>query len=115
MSDITYAPLTDQTASVTSRLQALRGKIAAWLWLYGLSRVLWCAIGLFAADLAIDWFFRMDRPQRVVMLLLMIGVLAYMIYRKLVLPLSATASDDALCLQVEARHKQLGQSLISAL
>ena len=49
------------------------------------------------------------------MLVLIAGALGWLVYRRLVRPLSATMSDDALALQVEAANKQLGQSLISAL
>ena len=77
--------------------------------------MLWLALGLCAADLALDWLFRMDRPQRLVMLVLMLAGIGWLVYRRLVRPLSATMSDDALALQVEAGNKQLGQGLISAL
>lgn len=108
-------PLSQQTSGVISRLAALRTQIAAWFWVDGLVRVLWIALALIAVDLAIDWFFRLDKPQRVVMLVLMLGVIVWRIYRRLVRPLSATMSDDALALSVEAGNKQLGQGLISAL
>src|SRR5262245_3039808 len=108
-------PLAQETSGVVARLQSLRSQIAAWFWVDGLVRVLWLALGLIAVDLAIDWFFRLDKPQRLVMLGLMIGVIAWRVYRRLVRPLSATMSDDALALSVEASNKQLGQSLISAL
>jgi len=117
MSDVALPqePLSQQTSGVVTRLQALRAQIAAWFWVDGLVRVAWMALGLLAADLAIDWFFRLDKPQRVVMLVLMVGVLGWRVYRRLVRPLSATMSDDALALSVESANKQLGQSLISAL
>jgi hypothetical protein len=115
MSDVTVAPQTNLTAGVTRQLARLRGRLTTWLWLYGLSRLLWFALALFALDLALDWFFRMDRPQRGVMLALLLGLLALAVYRKLFLPLSASASDDALCLQVEAKNRGLAQSVISAL
>jgi hypothetical protein len=103
------------TASLVARLANLRARLAAWLWVDGLSRVLWVALGLVAADLALDWFFRMDRSQRVVMLALMLGTMAWFLYRRLVRPLSVATSDDALALQVEAVNKSLGERLISAL
>jgi hypothetical protein len=115
MSDIPYPPLTDRTAGITARLAHLRAQVAAWFWVDGLSRVLWLALGLFAADLAIDWLFRLDRAQRLVMLGLMLAALGWAIYRWLVRPLAATMTDDALALRVEAVNKQLGQGLISAL
>jgi hypothetical protein len=115
MSDIALKPLAEQTAGVVSRLAALRRQIAAWFWVDGLARVLWLVIGLCAADLLLDWMFRLDRAQRLVMLLLMAFAIGWLIYRRLVRPLSASMSDDALALQVEQGNKQLGQSMISAL
>jgi hypothetical protein len=115
MSNLAVEPLREKTASVRSRLQGLRSRIAAWFWIDGLSRVLALALALFAVDLAIDWFFRMDLPQRAVMLVLMLGAIAYVAYRRLYLPLSAPISDDALALQVERGNQHLGESLISAL
>ena len=115
MSDIALKPLSEQTAGVVSRLAALRRQIAAWFWVDGLARVLWLVIGLCAADLLLDWMFRLDRAQRLVMLVLMASAVGWLIYRRLVRPLSASMSDDALALQVEQGNKQLGQSMISAL
>jgi hypothetical protein len=111
----TYPPLVHETAGVVSRLARLRRQIAAWFWVDGLSRVLWLLLALVAADLVLDWLFHLDKAQRVVMLVLMATAIGWLAYRRLVRPLSATLSDDALALQVEAGHKQLGQSLISAL
>ncbi|MDX1944381.1 MAG: hypothetical protein SFU86_03165 [Pirellulaceae bacterium] len=108
-------PLSEQTAAVVARLAKLRFLVASWFWVDGLARVLWLALALCLADLLLDWLFRMDRPQRGVMLVLMLGGLGYAVYRRLARPLSARLSDDALALQVEAGNKQLGQSLISAL
>ncbi len=115
MSDIPYPPLAQHTTGVAARLARLRSQVAAWFWVDGLSRVLWLALALAAADLALDWLFRMDRAQRLVMLVLMLGGIGWLAYRRLICPLSATMSDDALALQVEARNKELGQGLISAL
>ena len=115
MSEAALKPLAHETASVVARLQGLRRKIAAWFWIDGLSRVLWLALALAAADLALDWMFRMDRPQRMVMLTICVGLIGWLIYRRLVRPLSATMTDDALALQVEAANRQLGQSMITAL
>ena len=114
MSDV-VAPLREQTVPVVSRLHQLRRQLAAWFWVDGLGRVLWIAIAVFAIDLAIDWFFRLDVSQRGLMLVIMAAVIGLAIYRRLVRPLSYQISDDALALQVEAKNKLLGQGMISAL
>ena len=115
MSDIPYPPLTDHTTGILARLARLRGQVAAWFWVEGLCRVLWLALALVAADLAIDWLFHMDRAQRAVMLVLMLGILGWAVHRWMMRPLSAAVSDDALALQVEKANQQLGERLISAL
>lgn len=115
MSDVAYPSLVGQTTGVVARLGRLRRQVAAWFWVEGLGRVLWLAIAIFAADLAIDWLFRMDRAQRAVVLALMLATLAWAVQRWLARPLSATLSDDALAWQVENSNQRLGQGLISAL
>lgn len=103
------------TSTVIERLAQLRSRIGLWFWIDGLSRVAWATIGLAIVDLVIDYLFRMDQPQRLVMLVLMIAAIVWLVYRQLIVPLSQVPSDDALCLRVEASNKQLGESLISAL
>ena len=115
MSDIAALPLTSQTAPVISRLRKLRFLVASWFVVDGLSRLFWIAIGLCALDMAVDWFFRLDISQRVVMAALFLAALAWTAYRRLVRPLSVRISDDALCLQVEKANKSLADALISAL
>lgn len=115
MSDIAAGPLTNETAPVITRLSQLRSQMTRWFLVDGLSRVLWLLIGLCVLDLAVDWFFHMDKPQRVVMLALIGGAVAWLVWRRLVRPLSVEVSDDALCLQVEKGNKQLSEGLISAL
>ncbi len=115
MSDITAGSLSNETAPVISRLSQLRSQMMRWFLVDGLSRILWLLIGLCVLDLAIDWFFRMDRPQRIVMLALIGAAVAWLTWRRLLLPLTAQVSDDALCLQVEKGNKQLSEGLISAL
>jgi hypothetical protein len=115
MSDIAAGSLSNETAPVLTRLGQLRGQVTRWFLVDGLSRVLWLLIGLCALDLVIDWFFRMDKPQRFVMLALIVGAVGWLAWRRLFRPLSAQVSDDALCLQVEKGNKQLSEGLISAL
>lgn len=114
MSDISLPQLSQLTTGVVQRLARLRSYLAMWFWFDGLAKLLWGAIGLLLVDLALDFFFRMDKPQRAVMLALMVAVVAYIAYRRLVLPLSAPISDDALVLEVERRNPDLCQSVISA-
>jgi hypothetical protein len=115
MSDIAAGSLANETAPVITRLSQLRWQMTRWFLVDGLSRVLWLLIGLCILDLGVDRFFRMDKPQRVVMLALIGAAVAWLVWRRLVRPLSVEVSDDALCLQVEKGNKQLSEGLISAL
>src|SRR2546429_9991054 len=100
MSDIPYQPLADYTTGIAARLGRLRGQIAGWFWVEGLGRVLGLALALGAADLALDWLFRMDRPQRAVILVLMVAALGWAGHRWLVPPLSLALGADPPGLQI---------------
>src|SRR5207244_5254631 len=112
MSDIPYQPLADYTTGIAARLGRLRGQIAGWFWVEGLGRVLWLALALGAADLALDWLFRMDRPQRAVILVLMVAALVWAVHRWLVRPLSLAMSDGALALSVGTASWSSGKGVL---
>ncbi len=99
---------------LTDKLANLRRRVAVWFTVDGLIRVIGAAFALIALDLLIDWFFRMDRAQRGIMLVLMIGVLLWVAWRYLVRPLKAKLTDEALCLEME-KHGEYSEELISAL
>jgi hypothetical protein len=101
-------------SAIVEQLQRLRRRIALWVAVDGLSRILLGAIAFIAVDLLLDWSFQMDKPQRMVMLGLGLIAAAAGLYRRLWRPLSATSTDDALILEVEGRNPDLGESLISA-
>jgi len=100
---------------ILERLAELRRKLAAWLVVDGLSRVLAAAVLIGSADLLLDWSFQMDRPQRAVMLVLSLAALATVAYRRLWRPLAKTATDEALALRIEEQNPVLHERLISAL
>ncbi len=101
--------------SLTQKLGHVRRRIAAWFWIDGLSRLMLTLAALFFVSLGVDRYFRMDRPQRVIMLAIMLGLVGWVIYRRLIRPLRQPLDDDALAIQVERRHRELGDGLISAL
>jgi len=108
-------PLTTHIPKTVSiRLRRLRTKILTWFLVDGVSRLLLCAVLMIVLDLLVDWLFHMDRAQRTVVLALAIGVLGMVLYRRVIRPLSCRLTDDSLCLEIEDRNEQLGQSLISA-
>lgn len=99
---------------IQSKLGQMRRQLAAWFWIDGLCRLAISCLVLFGLSLGIDRYFRMDRPQRLIMLLMMAGFIAWIIYRRLIRPLGQRMDDEALALQVERRHRELGDGLISA-
>jgi hypothetical protein len=105
----------DEARPALARLARLRSQVAAWFWVEGLARVLWLALAISVADLAIDWLFRLDRPQRTVMLALMLAAIGFGLYRWLWRPLQTRLSDEALALAIESAHPRLGQSFVTAL
>lgn len=114
MARATATPAAAIPKTFSNRLRRLRMRINAWFLLDGLSRVLFWAVLVTGLDLLVDWTFHLDRAQRTVMLVLAVGVFAAVFYRRVIRPLSCRLSDDALCLEIEDRNRQLGQGLISA-
>jgi hypothetical protein len=102
-------------ATIHRKLGAIRRRLSEWFIVDGLSRLMVTLAALTFISLMLDRLFRMDVPQRLIMLLLMAGVAGWVIYRRLIVPLRLDLSDDALALAVERRHRELGDGLISAL
>ncbi len=109
------APIPAMTNSVAMSLNRLRRRINFWFLLEGLSRLSACLLVILVLDVYIDWRFNLDGAQRGSMLVLGAIPLAVVAYRYLLKPWLVVLSDDALCLEVEKRNKQLGESLISAM
>ena len=114
MSETTDIPK-ETPRSITRNLRALRGKIFRWFFVDGANRVLLALIGFCVVSFAIDRLFRMDKPQRIVMLVLGIGFVAWVAWKKLVRPLLSRLSDDALILEVEKQTPEAKEQLITAL
>lgn len=101
--------------SITDRLADLRRRVRTWIVIDGVSRLLAAAVGWVFVSLLVDYLFHMDVPQRVIMLLILLAVLGYIAYRRLLHPLGRRLSADDLAMQVERCYPQLGDGLISAL
>ena len=97
-----------------AKLHALRSKVRRWLVFDGLVYLFAWTVGLIVVDYAIDRLFAMDRAQRGVMLILILAILIRMAFMRLVKPLRASLSDDALCREVEQKNEALAEELISA-
>lgn len=107
-------------APVARRLRALRGRLTLWLLVDGATYVLPTVLFLAVLDFLLDFGlhaqtgYQMDYSQRAILLVLAAAAIAALFVWRMVLPLLQPLADDALILQVEQKHRQLGQSLISA-
>ncbi|NRB45812.1 MAG: hypothetical protein HRU47_13435 [Verrucomicrobiales bacterium] len=81
----------------------------------GLKNILLALLVLIIIDFALDRTFRMDRPQRLIMLILSVSIVGYVVYRKLLEPLLSQLSDDALMIELEEAEGGMDEVLISAL
>jgi len=102
-------------AVIRRKLNELRWSVSVWFLADAFGRIGIAIVAMMFLSLSIDRYFRMDTPQRAIMLVLMIGVVAYLIVRRLAMPLRRRLENDALALQVERSHPQLADALISAL
>ena len=100
--------------SILNKLARLRGQLTRWILIRGLGQVLVVVLLVLLADMLIDRFFRMDFSQRLIMLLVMVGVSAYAIYVKIIRPISKRPTLDALVYEVENKNLNLKENLLSA-
>ena len=100
--------------TVVSRLAGLRTQLKLWFVLEGLAYVFWSGLGLAVGSFLLDYFFRLDAQQRTFLLVTMSVALALVFFRRVLYPLSMPLTDDGLLLEVERRHPELAESLISA-
>ncbi len=101
--------------TVTRKLGALRRAVAMWFAVDGGARLAWLAVGLVTLSLGVDRYFRMDRAQRLIVLLAMVGLVGWGIWRWLVRPLRSLPDDEKLAERVQRRYPQLDDALITAL
>lgn len=101
-------------AAVTDKISQLRSRVAFWVVLDGLFRVLWLIIGVAVFDFVIDMLFHLDLTQRIILLVLFAGVLVFVLFRWLYRPLGQLPTDEALCHEVERSHPELGEALITS-
>jgi hypothetical protein len=100
--------------TVARRLAALRTQINLWFALEGTAYVLWSGLGLALASFLLDYFFRLEQQQRAFLLVLTCAALVLVFARRVLRPMFTPLSDDGLILEVERRHPELAESLISA-
>ena len=95
-------------------LSRLRWARAAWVTVDALAATAAGAAVFVAISLPLDRLLRLDEPQRAVVLALAAGALAVLAWRRLVRPLARGLPDDSLARAVEARRRDLGESLLAA-
>ena len=111
---ISFASETDVPRPIAVKLLRLRLAIAQWVWVAGLRACVWLLVGWAACDFALDRLWHFDRAQRAICLATGMGLLVFMVWRRLVAPLRQPLSAEALCRAVEARHPQLADRLLGA-
>ena len=103
------------TSAIQQQLARLRGQLRRWVLVRGLARWVLIALIVLALDMFVDRVFKMDFAQRLVMLVLMAGSLAAYLFWRVLKPIAAQAGDDSLVYEVEAKHPELKESLLSGL
>lgn len=104
------------SSNILSRLAALRRAVARWLFFRGAAILLVWLVALLAVELLLDWYFVMDKPQRIVCMSLIGLVVVYLLVTRLIRPMMYRLDDDILAVRVERKHgPELKQRLISAL
>ena len=101
-------------ASFTQRLRELRRQLLGWTAVRGVSRWLTLIVGILLVDMAIDRMFSMDWAQRAILLVAMIAMAIGFFVWRVMRPLFMLPSDGALIYEIESKHPQLGESLLTA-
>ncbi len=99
--------------AIASQLRGLRWKLRNWILVRGLGRWLVIALAILGADMGLDRFFKMDFAQRLIMLCVMAVAIVVIFVWRVAKPLMSKAGDDALLLEIETKHPELNESLIS--
>lgn len=96
------------------KLLQMRGQLTRWLLVHGVGRWLMVALAVLAIDILFDRVFKMDFAQRLVMLVVMAIVVGVYFAWRVIKPLWSRPNDEALIYEVEQKHPQLNESLISS-
>lgn len=99
---------------ILQKISNLRSQLTRWILVRGIGHWLLIAVGVLLVDMALDRLFKMDFAQRAVMLGLIGILMAVVLFWKLIKPLWLRPSDEALLYEVERKHPELQESLLSA-
>ena len=113
MSSVTSNTSTPQ--AIANQLASLRRQLMSWLTIHGAARWLAIVIGIVLVDILIDRTFQMDRPQRMIMLVVMLATAAWFLFTKVIRPLLFQTTDDALVAQIERQDPHNKQQILSAI
>lgn len=101
--------------TVLAKLGALRRRMMTWFLVDGLGRIAVAVVAMCLLSFGLDRLFRMDLAQRWIVLLIMVAVVGWLFWRRILNPLRRMPDDDALAIRVEARHRELGDALITSM
>lgn len=100
--------------NVRSKLAQLRRLIVSWIVIDGLAKLCLWLVALIFISLIVDRSLRLDTAERAVLLVLGLGLLGMVVYRRIIRPMSRVLDDDTLIVRVEREHPELADQLISA-
>lgn len=98
-----------------ARLRAVRGRIRLHVGLEGMASLLRGVLVFVAISLPVDFFFRLDIPQRAILLAGAVGGLLLLAWRRMGRPLLFPLTDAFLCRVIETRHPSLRGLLLGTL
>lgn len=101
-------------ASFTQRLRELRQQLLGWTAVRGVARWLTLILGILLVDMIVDRMFSMDWAQRAILLVAMVAVAIGFFVWRVIRPLFMLPSDRALIYEIESKHPQLRESLLTA-
>ncbi len=98
-----------------SRIGALRASVRRLLALHGLSWVLGLSLPLLIAAGFADWLFHLDSVIRLVLLVVVIGTMLFLVYRRVLRPLFVRFADLDIAMRIEERWPGLNDRLASTI
>ena len=100
---------------IQGKLRALRTRLRGFFLIDGLSRLAAVAVAVLAVCILFDWLTSPRLPgfMRWAMLFCGLGLVGYVIWRRLVAPLRIRLTEDDMAIAVERANPQLADRLIS--
>ena len=99
---------------VLNKLRQLRRKLTRWLLVKGIGHWLMAILAVLACDMLLDRVFKMDFAQRLIMLGVMVIIAIVFLVWRVLRPLLASPNNDSLIYEVENKHPELRENLISS-